>query len=193
MKNKQLLRITVTAMMIALCYIGANFIKFDIVLPIGATKFHLGNTFCILAALLLGGVNGGLAGGLGMMLGDLFDPLYIASAPKTFILKFIIGYLAGTFFHNVFKLDNKDTKNRILKIYLCAAIPAFLNVLVEPCVSWLYYSFILNMADKAATVFAGAKLLTTLVNAILATAIAPTLYIAISSRMSSNLLKDLVH
>ena len=53
MKNKQVFRITMTALMAAMCYVGFSYIKFDI--PVGPTwtTIHLGNTFCALAALLM--------------------------------------------------------------------------------------------------------------------------------------------
>ena len=39
----------------ALCYIGFTFCKIDIPVGTEKTAFHLGNVFCVLAALLLGG------------------------------------------------------------------------------------------------------------------------------------------
>ena len=55
----------------ALCYIGFQFFRFDI--PVGPEKtaFHFGNVFCVLAALLVGGVLGGLSGAVGMTIADL--------------------------------------------------------------------------------------------------------------------------
>lgn len=38
--------------------------------------YHVGNAFCVLAALLLGGWYGGLAGAIGMTISDLFDSIY---------------------------------------------------------------------------------------------------------------------
>lgn len=49
-----------------------------------ATSIHIGNAFCVLAALLLGGLYGGLAGAIGMGIADIMDPIYITGAPKTF-------------------------------------------------------------------------------------------------------------
>ena len=60
-----------TALFAALCYIGFQFLRIDIPLPGGKTALHLGNAFCVLAALLLGGVKGGLAGAVGMTIADL--------------------------------------------------------------------------------------------------------------------------
>ena len=45
----------------ALCYIGFTFCKIDIPVGTEKTAFHLGNVFCVLAALLLGGFWGGMA------------------------------------------------------------------------------------------------------------------------------------
>ena len=53
-------------LMSALCYIAFTFMQIKIPTPGGATSFHLGNTFCVLAALLLGGIPGGAAGAIGM-------------------------------------------------------------------------------------------------------------------------------
>ena len=46
----------------ALCYIGFSFFKIDIPVGTEKTAFHLGNVFCVLAALFLGGLWGGMAG-----------------------------------------------------------------------------------------------------------------------------------
>lgn len=183
--NKKILKLTVTAMMIALCYIGANFLKFDIPTPFGLTKFHLGNTFCILASLILGGTYGGLSGAIGMSLGDLFDPAYVASAPKTMITKFIIGYIAGTIAHKVFKISKQENINK-MHVYIASMAGAFANILVEPCISYLYYKFILDLSEKAAGAFASLKFLTTTTNAILASIIAPTLFLVLYSRFKNN-------
>lgn len=184
--NKRILKLTVTAMMIALCYVGANFIKFDIPTPFGYTKFHLGNTFCILGALLLGGMYGGTAGAIGMSIGDLLDPKYVASSPKTMILKFLMGFIAGSVAHKLFHINREDTKNIKLKIYLSGAAGAFMNIVLEPCISWFYYLYILGMSDKAAGAFAATKFVTISINAILATIIAPSLYLVLNERFKKN-------
>ena len=43
------------AMLAALCYIGFSFFRIDIPVGTEKTAFHLGNVFCVLAALFLGG------------------------------------------------------------------------------------------------------------------------------------------
>ena len=58
--------LAMAAMFAALCYIGFTFFKIDIPVGMEKTAFHLGNVFCVLAALFLGGFWGGMAGAIGM-------------------------------------------------------------------------------------------------------------------------------
>jgi len=112
MKQNQLYKITITGLMAALSYVAFTYIKIPIPVPGGDTvALHVGNAFCVLAALLLGGVYGGLAGSIGMTLADLMDPMYVTSAPKTFILKFLIGLIAGFVAHKIAHIGNRRKRN----------------------------------------------------------------------------------
>lgn len=84
--SEQVKRMAQAALFAALSYIMFTYFKIDINLPGGSTAFHLGNTFVVLAALLLGGPLGGIAGALGLTMADL-TTIYVTSAPKTFFLK----------------------------------------------------------------------------------------------------------
>ena len=97
MKNSKVLKLAQTALFAALCYASFTFIQIKIPVPGGgATSLHIGNAFCVLAALFLGGWRGGLAGAIGMSIADLLDPVYILSAPKTFVMKLCIGLIASS-------------------------------------------------------------------------------------------------
>ena len=190
MKNKQIFRITITALMAALCYIGFTYLKFDI--PVGPTftAVHLGNTFCTLAGLLLGGIYGGVAGAIGMSIGDLLDPKYVLYAPKTIILKLIMGYIAGTLAHKVFKILDAETKNRAIKVYISIGVAMLVNIILEPIFSWALYKFVLNAPEKVATAFASIKFVSYSINAVFAVIIGGTLYMALYSRFkNSNIFK----
>ena len=94
--DNKIMKIAVTALMAALCFIAFSYLQIPIPLPGGdQVALHVGNAFCVLAALLMGGLYGGLAGSIGMTLADLLNPAYVTSAPKTFILKMCIGLIAG--------------------------------------------------------------------------------------------------
>ena len=86
-QNSTITKLAETALMAALCYVSFTFLQIKIPVPGGdATSIHIGNAFCVLAALLIGGVYGGLSGAIGMGIADLMDPVYITGAPKTFVL-----------------------------------------------------------------------------------------------------------
>lgn len=93
-KNKRLYSIVTVGLMAALVYVG-NYLQIKI--PNGGlvTRIHLGNSMCLLAGLLFGRLRGGLSSGIGAALYDLFDPVYIVSAPYTFFSKFAMGFTAG--------------------------------------------------------------------------------------------------
>lgn len=85
--------ITAIGLMAALVFIFTNFrIKFPT--PLGQSMIHLGNTMCLLAGLLFGGVPGGLAAGIGSALFDLTSE-YAAEAWITGINKFFMGFACG--------------------------------------------------------------------------------------------------
>ena len=99
-KEIKLKKLTQTALMAALCFVSFTFLQIKIPVPGGdTTSLHIGNAFCVLAALLLGGWYGGLAGAIGMTIADLLDPVYILVAPKTFVLKLCIGLITGAIAH----------------------------------------------------------------------------------------------
>ena len=59
--NSTVMKIAQTALFAALCYVIFTYLQIKIPMPGGdATSIHLGNAFCVLAALLLGGWYGGL-------------------------------------------------------------------------------------------------------------------------------------
>ena len=85
--------IALIGLMSAFCFVS-NYIS----IPIGdITRIHLGNGVCALSGLLLGPLPGGFCGGIGAFLFDLTNPKYAAEAPITFIMKFVIGLVAGYF------------------------------------------------------------------------------------------------
>lgn len=182
--NKRVYKITLTALMAALCYVVFTFLQVKIPTPAGYTSFHLGNVFCVIAALMIDGVSGGIAGAIGMGIADLLDPVYVVTAPKTIILKFMIGFVTGSVAHKIFKIDEKENITKEVIISISAGM--FFNVFAEPLFSYFYYNIILNNSDKAASYLTLAKWATTSVNAILTIIIGSILYLTIRKRIRIN-------
>ena len=176
--------------MAALCYIGFSFFRIDIPVGTEKTAFHLGNVFCVLAALLIGGFWGGMSGAVGMTIADLTTG-YVTSAPKTFLLKLCIGLIAGLVAHKIFHISN-DEKRKIplpaITVISCAAGMAF-NVIADPVVGYFYKTYILGVPQEVASIWAKMGAVTTLVNAIVAVIVASVFYLALRPALKrSNLL-----
>ncbi|MGN1398917.1 MAG: ECF transporter S component [Erysipelotrichaceae bacterium] len=175
----KLRKLTLTALLTAACYIGFSFFQIKIPTVAGYTSFHLGNVICVLAGLLVGPVCGGIAGAIGMGIGDLLDPVYLITAPKTLILKFIMGFLAGYISHNIFNLKQKQGKELVIYTIITICVTMLVNIILEPTFSYVYYQFLLNNSQKAAGYLSIAKWITTTTNAVLSIICATPLYIAL--------------
>ena len=168
------------AMFAALCYIGFAFFRIDIPVGTEKTAFHLGNVFCVLGALFLGGLWGGMAGAVGLTIADLTSA-YVTSAPKTFLLKLGIGLIAGLVAHKVFHISKTDQKKvplPVATVLSCAAGMAF-NVVADPLVGYFYKMYVLGVPQEVATIWAKMGAITTLVNAVIAVVVASVLYLAL--------------
>ena len=173
-------KIVFASLLAALCYIGFSYFRIDI--PVGSEKtaFHLGNVFCVLAALLVGGFWGGMSGAVGMTIADLTTG-YVTSAPKTFLLKLCIGLIAGFVAHRVFHIS-RDGKRKVslpvATVLSCAAGMAF-NVVADPVVGYFYKMYILGVPQEVASIWAKMGAVTTLVNAVVAVIVASVFYLAL--------------
>lgn len=179
MKNEKIIKLTTTALVAALSYVVFTFLQIKVALPGGdATSFHLGNAVCVLGALLLGGVYGGVGGAIGMTIGDLFDPVYIVYAPKTFILKFCIGLITGIIAHKIGKISESTDKKHVFKWSLIASVAGLLfNVIFDPLVGYFYKRVIIG--KPAAEVALAWNITTTSVNAIISVIAAVLIYNAL--------------
>ena len=183
--------LSMAALFAALCYIGFTYCKIDIPVGMEKTAFHLGNVFCVLAALFLGGLWGGMAGAVGMTIADL-TTAYVTSAPKTFLLKLCIGLITGFVAHKIFHIS-QDKENRKVPLTAataisCAAGMGF-NIVADPLVGYFYKMYILGVPQEAANIWAKIGAMTTSVNAVVAVIAATLLYVALRRAMKrSNLL-----
>ena len=186
MKTRESLRkLCMAALFAALCYIGFTYCKIDI--PVGAEKtaFHLGNVFCVLAALFLGGFWGGMAGAVGMTIADL-TTAYVTSAPKTFVLKLCIGLITGLLAHKVFHISREGQRKvplPVATVISCAGGMVF-NMVADPIVGYFYKTYILGVPQDAAKIWAKMGAVTTSVNAVVAVIAATVFYLALRPALS---------
>ncbi len=180
-EHDKLYKIVLTGLMAALCYVCFTFLKIPIPTMGGDfVALHVGNAFCVLAALLLGGVYGGLAGSLGMTVADLMDPAYVTSAPKTFILKFCIGLIAGFIAHRIAHITEDHDGKYIFKWTLIAsAVSLGFNVIADPVVGYFYKNLILGIPEPAAKIMTTWAAGVTLLNAVAGTVVVVAVYMAL--------------
>lgn len=180
-RNETVIKLAQTALMAALCYVAFTFLQIKIPMPGGdATSLHVGNAFCVLGALILGGWYGGLAGSVGMTIADLMDPVYITGAPKTFVLKLCIGLIVGLVAHRIAKINESTDRKYVLRWSLIASVAGLgFNVIADPLVGYFYKMFILGQPQQMAEVLAKWSTATTFVNAVVSTVLVGVLYNAL--------------
>lgn len=172
-------KLALAALFAALSYIGFQVFRFDIPVGTEKTAFHLGNTFVALGALFIGGAMGGAAGAVGLTIADLTSG-YATSAPKTFILKLLIGLIVGFMAHAVFKINEITKKKKLLMAtVLSAACGLAFNIVADPLVGYLYKQYVLGIPQEISAAFAKIAALTTSVNAVASVIFATILYIAL--------------
>lgn len=186
--NSTVMKIAQTALFAALCYVIFTYLQIKIPMPGGdATSIHLGNAFCVLAALLLGGWYGGLAGAIGMGIADVMDPIYITGAPKTFILKLCIGLITGLVAHKIAKINESTDKKYIFKWSLLASVAGLaFNVIADPIVGYFYKQYILGQPQQMAEILAKWSAAATFVNAILSTIVVVIIYNALRPALAKS-------
>ena len=180
-RNETVIKLAQTALMAALCYVSFTFLQIKIPMPGGdATSLHIGNAFCVLGALILGGWYGGLAGAIGMSVADLMDPVYITGAPKTFVLKLCIGLITGLVAHRIAKINESTDRRYVARWSVIASVAGLaFNVIADPVVGFFYNQYILGQPQQMAEVLAKWGAAATFVNAVVSTILVCVLYNAL--------------
>ncbi|HCL02123.1 MAG TPA: riboflavin transporter [Lachnoclostridium phytofermentans] len=174
------------ALFAALAYIGFSYFRIDIPVGPGSTAFHFGNTFVVVAALLLGGSWGGLAGAVGLSLADLMSGKYFTVAPQTFFLKLCIGLITGFVAHQIFHISTLNKKSKILTASIVASVAGLgFNVIADPVVGYFYKKIILGVQGDLAINWAKITAVTTFVNAVTSAIMAVLLYNALRPALIS--------
>ena len=188
MRKEHLNKLILTGVFAALSYVVFTFLQVKISLPGGgATSIHLGNAVCVLGALMLGGFWGGLGGAVGMTIGDFLDPVYVLTAPKTFILKMCIGLITGFVAHRLGKIEHSKDRGHVLRWSVLASVSGLLfNIIFDPLFSYFYQRIILGEAS-AKLAFA-ANLASTSINAVLSVLVAVFVYMALRPAIQRKLI-----
>lgn len=183
LEDGRIYKLALTGLFAALSYMVFTFLQIKITLPGGdATSIHLGNAVCVLGALILGGFYGGLGGALGMTIGDLFDPIYVVYAPKTFLLKLCIGLITGLVAHKIGRINESSDKGHVLCFVVAASVCGLLfNVIFDPLVGYYYKLAILG--KPAAELVLAWNVASTSINAVTSAIAAVAIYMPLRSTL----------
>ena len=167
-------------MFAVLSYVVFAYGKIDIPTAGGrSTAIHLANAIVVLAGWFLGPVYGGLSGAIGLSLADLMDPRYVASAPKTFLMKFLIGFIAGSLARKL-KLAEKTQHKQVVAVSaLCALAALGFNVIFDPIIGYLYKRYLLGLEPQLVAILQSWSAFSTAINAAACLVVSVLLYLAL--------------
>lgn len=180
MNNIKTRKIVYAAMFAVINYIAFTYGKITIPVTAGtSTAIHIANAVVVLSSWFLGPIYGGLSGAIGLSIADILDPRYITTAPKTFILKFLIGFIAGSIASKL-KLQEKTNRKEIIKITTISAIAGLgFNVIFDPIFGYFYRKYLLGIPQEAAKIIATWVAGASAINAVACVIISVILYLAL--------------
>lgn len=150
---------------------ASNYLSVPIPVAIGdVSRIHFGNIFCLLSGFVLGPVWGGLAAGVGSALYDVTNPAYIASAPFTFLFKFLLAAVAGWVAHAGGANAEKHGRN------ILAAVAGSITYMALYLGKSFVQGMLLGSALPTVLTAVGTKLVTSSINAAIAVVVAVPLY-----------------
>ena len=162
----------------ALTYVVFTYLSIPIPTPGGKVSVHLGNAFVVLGSLLLGPLYGGLGGAIGLTIGDLIDPVYIVEAPVTFVVKLLLGVIAGLIAHRLGHISTQQNQRKLTQwVAIASAAGLLFNTFADPGLRYLYKLFILGR--PAAEVTFAINFTVTAINAAVSLVITVLLYLAL--------------
>ena len=174
----RLKKLAFAAIFAALTYVVFTYLSIPIPTPGGKVSVHLGNAFVVLGALLLGPLYGGLGGAIGLTIGDLIDPVYIVEAPVTFVVKLLVGVIAGLIAHRLGHISTQQNQRKLTQwVVIASAAGLLFNTFADPGLRYLYKLFILGR--PAAEVTFAINFTVTAINAAVSLVITVLLYLAL--------------
>jgi len=128
MKNTNLKKLTLTALLIAIAYIATSFIK----IPIPFGYVNLGFSILLLSVFFFGTGTGLLAGAIGSALYDLLSPYAIWTLP-TFFIKCMIALAIGAI---LFK-NKKGKKLFGGRTFLAVTTGSLIHIVLYTIATWI--------------------------------------------------------
>lgn len=179
--NKVVKKMSLVVMFAAVSFVVFTYGKINIPLAAGSmVSIHIANAIVVLCAFLLGPKEGGLAGAIGLSIADILDPIYITVAPKTFILKFMIGYISGSVAHKLFSISRLEKRRDIAIAAMVSSVAGLgFNVIFDPLIGYVYKRYILQVGEVSANLILAWTSGVTLFNAVVCVFVASILYIAL--------------
>jgi len=163
--------VVMVGLMTALVFVF-TYLHIDIPTPLSNTMLHLGNVMSLLGALLFGGVRGGLAAGFGSMIYDMLDPRYLPTCWLTFIMKFLMAWVAG-------KLSEKTGRKNTAGYAASAACGSLTYVVLYVIKTFVQNRIVLGYELETVYATMLTKGITSLANGIIAVVFAVVLNAAI--------------
>ena len=178
-KEDSLRKLVFAGIFAALTYIVFTFLSIPIPTIAGdKVTVHLGNAFCVLGALILGGAYGGVGGALGLTIADLMDPVYIVQAPITFVIKLLMGVIVGVIAHKMGHISTEKNLAKVFRWTVAAVVAGLLfNAVFDPTIRYFYK--ILILGKPAAEVTFAINIGVTAINSVVSAFVATGLYMAL--------------
>lgn len=165
--RQKIVRLCQVGLLAALVFVTSGM---RVMIPLGggdSAALHLGNVMCLLGGLLLGPVSGGLSAGIGSGIYDLTNPLYVSSAPFTFCFKFLLGFVCGAVAHSGEKKGESVRRNLLGSV--CGSLTYTVLYVTKSFLKKVWFEL---MPWQAAAVATAPKLLSSVVNGMIAVAVA---------------------
>lgn len=179
-------RIALIAVFAALVFV-ANWLYIPIPVTIGnMSRISLGNVFSLLSGLILGPIGGGLASGIGAALFDVTNPAYIASAPFTFVFKFLQAAVCGWIAHSAGANGERQKRNVV------GAVSGSVTYIILYLAKAFVKELLKGNTMGVVLIAVAEKLLTSSINALIAIIVSVPLSAAIRAALKkSGLMKKL--
>ena len=183
--NRKLRKLVYAAMFAVVNYVAFAYGKINIPTSAGtSTAIHIANAVVVVSSFFLGPYYGGLAGAVGLSIADVFDPRYVASAPKTFLMKFMIGFIAGTVAEKM-HLREKTERAEIVRTVAAASIAGLgFNVIFDPIIGYFYKRYLLGMSPQLTAIVQTWAAGSSAINAVICVFVSIALYLALYRQLN---------